>query len=607
MAKENPPLREKNHGCTIFAVTPGACAEGSMFTGHTNDGFGPCVVGHELSDEGNKLVYIPAADHLQGAKRTVHYDPNSGSDDQSGGGKTDHVVSYIDEVNHTYGYLTGSYGIMNEHQLMCSECTDFAKMQPDYVPAERIFYSSELSNIALERCTQAREAVELVGRLIDQFGVYGTGETLIFADPREAWVLEMCGCTVDGCKGLWVAKKVPDGQVFVASNTFRIRDVDTKDPDMLYSCKLHDVAISKGWWDGKGMLDWLYTFSTGEYSHPYYSLARLWSVYRRLAPSKRFSPYVKDSWSRDYPFSLVPDQKLTAKDTFQIFRDHYEGTVFDLTSGLAAGPYGNPYRDDGQFDSHEAFLPGEIKPGSWPRPVSAIFCSYSYVTQGRSRLPDPVGGICWFGFAQPSETCYIPVYAGADSLPAELNCGRRSIFDRKSAWWAFNFVANWAMLRYCHMIKDIRSEQCRIEEEELFKQTEIEETARNIYESKGSKACGKLLTDYSSRNALSVISRWWNLSDSLIVKYSNGLVNEVQNGVISSTKQGYPEEWLGKVGYQYGPRIYQYQELQEVGCVRYVGKTEMTEPGSELEYIKEHQTCQREMVRKEPMTTLREQ
>ena len=578
-----------------------------MFTGHTNDGFGPCVVGHELSDEGNKLVYIPAADHLQGAKRTVHYDPNSGSDDQSGGGKTDHVVSYIDEVNHTYGYLTGSYGIMNEHQLMCSECTDFAKMQPDYIPAERIFYSSELSNIALERCTQAREAVELVGRLIDQFGVYGTGETLIFADPREAWVLEMCGCTVDGCKGLWVAKKVPDGQVFVASNTFRIRDVDTKDLDMLYSVKLHDVAISKGWWDGKGMLDWLYAFSTGEYSHPYYSLARLWSVYRRLAPSKRFSPYVKDSWSRDYPFSLVPDQKLTVKDTFQIFRDHYEGTVFDLTSGLAAGPYGNPYRDDGQFDSHEAFLPGEIKPGSWPRPVSAIFCSYSYVTQGRSRLPDPVGGICWFGFAQPSETCYIPVYAGADSLPAELNCGKRSIFDRKSAWWAFNFVANWAMLRYCHMIKDIRSEQCRIEEEELFKQTEMEETARNIYESKGSKACGKLLTDYSSRNALSVISRWWNLSDSLIVKYSNGLVNEVQNGVISSTKQGYPEEWLGKVGYQYGPRIYQYQELQEVGCVRYVGKTEMTEPGSELEYIKEHQTCQREMVRKEPMTTLREQ
>jgi len=604
MAKEIQPLKEMNHGCTIFAVTPGASADGSMFTGHTNDGFGPCIVGHELADEGIKLVYVPAAHHPEGARRAVLYDPNSGSDDQSGAGKTDtSVASYIDEVEDTFGYLTGSYGIMNEHQLMCSECTDFARMQPDYIPGERIFYSSELSNIALERCKKAREAVELVGSLIDECGVYGTGETLIFADPEEAWVIEMCGCTLEGCKGLWVARKVPDGQVFVASNTFRIRDVNTNDPDMLYCKKLHHVARSLKWWDGSGMLDWLQTFSTGEYSHPYYSLSRLWSVYNRLAPSCNFSPYVKDTWSRDYPFSLVPDQKLTAKDAFQIFRDHYEGTVFDLTCGLAAGPYGNPYRDDGPFDSHEAFSAGEIKPGAWPRPVSAIFCSYSYITQGRSWLPDPLGAICWFGFAQPSETCYIPIYAGADSLPVELNCAKRSYFDRGSAWWAFNFVTNWAMLRYCHMIEDIRSEQSRIEDEELSRQKEIEKIALEIFGSNKNKAFSNFLTDYSSRNALSVISDWWRLSDSLIVKYSNGLVNDVQNGVISSTKQGYPKEWLANAGYQYGPRIYQYQELQEIGCVQYVGKSEKVEPGTELEYIKDNQTCQR-AGKKKPMKTL---
>jgi dipeptidase len=595
MAKENRLQREKNHGCTIFVVTPGASSDGSMFTGHTNDGFGPCIVGHELAAEGINLVYIPSATHKKNAKRAVHYDPNSGSDDQSGGGKTDSsVVSYIDEVESTYGYLTGSYGIMNEHQLMSSECTDFAKMQPNYVPEKRIFYSSELSNIALERCTQAREAVKLVGKLIDENGVYGTGETLIFADPTEAWVLEMCGCDQDGCKGLWVAKRVPDGEVFVASNTFRIREIDRDDMDnILYSDNLHDVALDLKWWDGVGKLDWLKTFSTGEYAHPYYSLARLWSVYRRLAPSRNFSPYVKDTWSSDYPFSLVPDQKLTTKDTFQIFRDHYEGTVYDLTTGPAAGPYGNPYRDDGQFDAHDLFTAGEIKPGAWPRPVSAIFCSYSYITQARSRLPDPLGGICWFGFAQPSETCYIPIYAAADSLPPELNCAKRSLIDRNSAWWAFNFTTNWAMLRYCHMIKDIQMEQRRIEEDELCKQGDIEEKANAIFHSHGIEECRKFLTDYSCRNALSVIHDWWKLSDSLIVKYSNGLVNEVQNGVIESTKVGYPKEWLGKVGYQYGPRIYQYQELQEIGCVQYVDKTVQVVADTELDYIKENQTCQK--------------
>lgn len=594
MKKRDSQKRERSHGCTIFVVTPGASHDGSMFTGHTNDGFGPCIVGHELTDEGNKLVYVPAATHSKDAKREIQYDPNSGSDDQSGGGKAGStVVSYIDEVEKTYGYLTGSYGIMNEHQLMCSECTDFAKMKADYSPGERIFYSSELSNIALERCTGAREAVEKVGELIDRYGIYGTGETLIFADTREAWVLEMSSCTLDGCKGFWVAQRVPDGEVFVASNTFRIRKIDREDEDnMIFSDNLHDAAKSLGWWDGAGMLDWLKTFSTGEYAHPYYSLARLYSVYRRLAPSRKFSPYVKDTWSDEYPFSLVPERKLRTKDTFQIFRDHYEGTVYDLTTGLAAGPYGNPYRDDGKFDSHEYFPPGEIKPGAWPRPVSPIFCSYSYITQARGQIPDPLGGVCWFGFAQPSETCYIPVYAGVKSLPEELNCGKRSLFDHNSAWWAFNFTTNWATLRYCHMIKDIQMEQSRIEKEELHRQLEIEEKAAHIYQSLGIDECCKFLTDYCTRNALSVIHDWWKLSDSLIVKYSNGMVNEVFNGVIESTKVGYPKEWLGKVGYQYGPRIYQYKELQEIGCVQYVDQTAHVMAGSELEYIKENQTCQ---------------
>ena len=112
MAKKDQQKIERNHGCTIFVVTPGASHDRSMFTGHTNDGFGPCISGHELMDEGNKLVYVPAAKHSKGTMREVQYDPNSGSDDQSGGGKAGSTkVSYIDEIEKTYGYLTGSYGI----------------------------------------------------------------------------------------------------------------------------------------------------------------------------------------------------------------------------------------------------------------------------------------------------------------------------------------------------------------------------------------------------------------------------------------------------------------------------------------------------------------
>ena len=334
----------------------------------------------------------------------------------------DAAVAYIPQVNHTYGYLTGAYGIINEHQLMFGECTDYTKVQPSFDAKKRIMYSSELSNIALERTTTAREAVGLIGSLIDKYGYYGTGETLPVSDPNESWVIEMAGGTPDGTGGLWVAEKVPDGEVFVAANTFRIRDIDPNNPNILYSKNLFSAAQANGWWDpSQGKLDWLKTVSGGEYSHPYYSLARIWSLYHRIAPSENFSPFVNDTYSRDYPFSVRPDQKLSTADTFALFRDHYEGTVFDLTTGPAAGPFGNPYRWRGPFDKHDLLTPGEIKPGAWPRAVSEMFCGYSYIVQGRSWLPDPVGGLAWFGFAPPSETVYMPFYAGVNrQIPERL-------------------------------------------------------------------------------------------------------------------------------------------------------------------------------------------
>jgi len=232
---------------------------------------------------------------------------------------------------------------MNEHQLMTAETTDSAKVKPSSDPEKRIFYSSELSNIALERTRTAKDAVTLAGSLIDQYGYYGTAETLIFADPEEAWVIEMCGGTPDGRSGLWAAQRVPDGEVFVAANAFRIQKIVPGNPGQMYSANLFSVAKANGWWnESMGDLNWQKTTGNGEYAHPYYSFLRIWRMYDRIAPSRNFSPYVTDRYSEEYPFSLRPDKKLTIAGAFALFRDHYEGTVFDLTTGPAAGPFWQP-------------------------------------------------------------------------------------------------------------------------------------------------------------------------------------------------------------------------------------------------------------------------
>jgi dipeptidase len=576
--------------CTTFGVTKSASANGSVLVGHTNDGFGPGDVGGIIREDMVVFEYVPAQDHSPGSKRLIPYDPNSGGEFRDNSTATpgnQTILGSIDEVEHTYGYLTGSYGMINEHQLMSGECTDFAKKHPDAEIGKRIFYSSELSNIAMERCKTAREAVNLTGKLIDEFGYYGTGETLIYGDAAEVWVIEMCGGTPSGKGGYWVAQKVPEGEVFVAANEFRIREVDPENEDQVYSQNLFNDSETMGWWKpGNGTLDWASVFGAGEYSHPYYSLGRVWRVMDRIAPSQNFSPYVEGPLTKEYPFSVAPDRPLNLTEAFSLFRDHYEGTAFDLTAPPAGGPFGNPYRNWGPFDVHDRLYSDELKPGAWARPVSTDPCGYSYVAQARDSLPDPIGGVCWLGLSTPSETCYTPFYAGISGIPASYQNGSHWVYDMDVAFWPYEMVQNWARLMYAEMIPSIKAEQSRLEGAALSRQPIIEKQALDLYEKNDSSAL-LFLTEYTNTTAMDNMENWKRLLETLIVTYRNGQYNDIQNKTISNI--GYPDWWLNDSGYQYGPRVYDLKSLREIQDVRYVGKTENV-TGDVIEYIRENQT-----------------
>ncbi|MCK9442415.1 MAG: C69 family dipeptidase [Methanothrix sp.] len=578
-------------GCTTFGITKSASADGSVFVGHSNDGFGPGEVGNTVREDAVVFSYVPAQNFTPGSKRPILYDPNSGGEFQGSDAASDGdeiVIGHVDQVNHTYGYLTGSYGMINEHQLMSGECTDYAKIHPDAVEGKRILYSSELSNIAMERCRTAREAVELVGSLIDEYGYYGTGETLIFGDPTDVWVIEMCGGTPSGTGGYWVAQRVPDGQVFVAANEFRIREIDANNPDQIFSKNLFSDAETMGWWNrSDGQLDWTVTFSAGEYSHPYYSLGRVWRIFDRIAPSQKLSPYVEGPFTTAYPFSIVPDRPINITEAFNLFRDHYEGTVFDLTAPPAGGPFGNPYRNWGPFDQHDRLNPGELKPGAWPRPISTDPCGYSYVAQAREWLPDSIGGICWLGLSSPTETCYAPFYAGITRLPAPYLNGSHWDLDYDTAFWPFEIVQNWARLMYVEMIPTIKAEQVRLEDSALARQADIEQQAMDLYKKDELLAC-EFLTNYTNVTATENLESWKMLFEKLVVTYRNGQYNDVQNKTI--TNIGYPDWWLENAEYQYGPRVYDIQSLRKIPGVKYSGETVNVTSLDPIAYIRDNQT-----------------
>lgn len=552
--------------CTTMLVTKGASEDGSVIVAHSDDS--------ELFDQ--RLVYVPAADHKPGSMRPIYYDAASLGDkpeyhaytlrryvgtDRGPTYVNPHLpqsvpLGYIPQVDHTYAYFDGSYGIMNEHQLAFGECTDGAKIQLEPVPGKRIFYSAELSRVAAERCKTAREAVKLIGNLIETYGYYGTGETLPIGDTEEGWVMEMAP-SPEGEGGLWVAKKVPDGQVFVAANEFRIREIDPDDPDMLYSTDLHKIAEQHGWWSPEdGKLDWLRVVSEGEYNHPYYSLRRVWRLQSRIAPSQAKSPWVKDSFTKKFPFSIKPDEKLGPRDVMGLYRDYYQGTQFDLSQGVTAGPFGCPYRYPGPMDSKGDTGDPTDKKGAWERPISIFRCGYSYVCQARGWLPDPIGGILWFGPDEPMSTCYVPFYAGIKSIAKPYYTCDTTKFSQESAWWAFNFVANWAALKYDYIIKDIQHKQDEIESAEIEGIKEMDKKALAIYDQDPEKA-RDMLTEYCKTQANQLVTNWWDFAWKLVARYDDGYINEPGK---MAQEASYPDEWYKISKWSEGPITYKKPE-----------------------------------------------
>ena len=521
--------------CTTIVVTKGASVDGSVMVTHTAD-CGSCDF---------RLVRVPAMNFEAGTKRPVYpmrepYPRYVGTYHGEGyntpGYEPTEPLGYIDQVEHTYAYMDAVYGVINEHQLAIGECTTAAKPYVKPTPGSAIFDVRALSLVAMERCTKARDAVQLMGELAVEYGYYGWGETFTVCDTEEAWVFEICG-TPDKKSALWVATRVPDGTVFVEANEFRTREIATDDPEnQLYSPNLHEVATAEGWWDPNSgeLLDWLQTVSPGEYSHPYYSLRRVWSALRRIAPSMNFSPRVENTYTKDYPMFVKPDKKLSVQDVFALHRDYYQGTDYDLTKGLAAGPFGSPDRNGGN----------KLVKGAWERPISIFRCDYSWVAQLRDWLPDPIGGVLWFGPDAPHTTAYVPFYCGTTDLPYQYETGSHLEFDPEIAFWVHSFAGNWANLKFSYIIEDIKAMQKKTEDRQFIMQPAVEMAALELYKQDPQMAID-FLTDYSNNNAERVVKEWWDFDQMLIRKYNDGYVD--------GKTVDYPAWWLKEVGYEDGP------------------------------------------------------
>jgi len=504
--------------CTNLLVTKGASKDGSTMITYAADS-------HTLYGE---LYFKRGGRHLPGEMREIR-EWDSGYTFDTG-----KSLGNIPEAPVTYTRV----GNMNELQVTIAETT-FGGRKELHVPSGIVDYGS-LIYIGLERARTAREAIEVMTTVAETYGYASEGESFSIADPNEVWILEMIG-KGKGQKGaLWVAYKLPDGTISAHANQARIRQFPQNDPKTaLFSKDLIPFAREKGWFKGADKdFSFADTYAPLTFGALRACEARVWSLFRRAAPSQNIPiDYVKaEKGAKPMPLYIKPDQKLDVRDAMQLMRDHFEGTEFDMTKDVGAGPYKLPYRwrpmgfkIDGQDYIHE-------------RAISTQQTGFSFVSQARSWMPDPVGGVLWFGVDDTFTTVYVPISCGIKETPKAfaIGTGNFDSFSWDSAFWTFNFVSNYTYTRWSDMIVDVQKVQREFEGHFLADQAEVDQTALGLYK-QDPGAAREYLTQYAAKQTDELMGRWKKLGEFLIWKYLDGNVRN-EKGEVTHPKA--PEDWL---------------------------------------------------------------
>ncbi len=511
--------------CTNFLITKGASVDGSTMITYGADS-------HVLYGE---LYYTPARLHPPGAMLDV-YEWDTGK-----------YLGQITQVRETYSVV----GNMNEHQVSIGETTWGGR--PELHDPNAIMDYGSLMYIALQRAKTAREAIDVMTGLVAEYGYCSSGESFSIADPNEVWFVDMIGKGPDDKGAVWVARKVPDGYISAHANAARIRQFPLKDKkNTLYAPDVILFAREMGYFEGEDEeFSFADAYNPARFGAQRFCDARVWCMFDRAAPSLE----LPIDWAlgkedtEPYPLWIEPDRKLTVADVMGFMRDHFEGTPFDMTQDIGAGPYDLPYR----------WRPLTWKAGEGDerylneRAVSTQQTGFSFVAQARSWLPDPIGGVLWFGVDDTYSTVYVPVYCGVTRPPHNFAVGTGSWTEVtwESAFWMFNYVSNFAYLRYSDMIKDIQLVQGELECGFLADQPEIDSAALALY-GQSPRLAKDYLTEYTESATEKTMERWTELGKFLLYRFLDGNVKDEKGNV---EHPGYPESWYAKVAESTGDHL----------------------------------------------------
>ena len=567
--------------CTNIIISRGASQDGSVLVSYAADS-------HTLYGE---LYYKPARDWKSGTSIQIYdWDTNK-------------PLGIIDQVPHTFQTV----GNMNEFQVIITETTWGGR--PELEDRTGGIDYGSLIYIALQRSRTAREAIDVIVNLANEYGYASEGETFSIADKNEAWIMELIGKGtnlrngVNTQKGIvWVAMRVPDGAICAHANQARIGKFPLNDPEnCIYAPDVISFARRKGYFEGQDSdFSFKKAYCPADFGTVRGCDARVWSAFNILSDGwfsfydEKGNAVTRDAYTyldyvmgrdleADMPLFIFPRRKAGVKEVADAMRDHYEGTPMDMTQDIGAGGNALPYR----WRPMEFTVDGKTYVNE--RAIATQQTGFWMVGQARNYVPDVVGGILWFGTDDAATSYLTPIYTSITEVP---ECFRQGNGDRlhyspTSSFWLNNRISNACYKMYNQMAPYVRSRVDAFERDQVEHRTHtVDSMAVVMYNQVAVKLQKKLesrhdvmvsskpfakivnyVTEYSVHTAQEQFAKWQNLEVELLVKFMDGnVVPQDQDGKFIHAKYsegmpakveqpGYTDLWKETVAQEHGSVI----------------------------------------------------
>jgi dipeptidase len=331
-------------------------------------------------------------------------------------------------------------------------------------------YSDE-ARVMMERAKTAQEAVEIIGRLIDQYGhaTFG-GNVHLIADAEEGWIIEEFA----GGKGLWAAKRLgPDDILVIRPGHIGDFPLEYKDdPNYMGSDNLISFALEQGWYDAES--------------------------------GRAFN--ISETYESDF-------------DKMQAGHQRHLSSVIQAEQTLRAKAPNITLRDVMEILRDQQFLNRATK--------------YGQVAQLRNGMPNELS-VLWIAIGPPGASVYIPYYLGISSVPLEYGEHRyltkgealkmelsKERQGQEATAYAYRLFDRLFMLsdeHYDEYHPDVITTFRAFEDQLISRQEDIESIALQLLDARKSDLAQRFLTYYCQTEALKALRLAHALADSIEIR-----------------------------------------------------------------------------------------